>query len=48
MWGSTIGAVSMGSDTDHAVFQYDPNFVKSGIEVSPITMPLNPEPYALS
>ena len=46
MWGSTIGAVSMEDDSDHAVFQYDPNFVKSGIEVSPITMPLNPEPYA--
>lgn len=46
MWGSTIGAVSMEDNTDQAVFQYDPNFVKSGIEVSPMTMPLDPQPYA--
>src|SRR5689334_4863916 len=29
-----------------ARFQYDPAFVASGIEVSPLTMPLRRDPYA--
>jgi serine/threonine-protein kinase HipA len=29
-----------------ATFQYEPEFVQSGIQVSPIMMPLRPEPYA--
>ena len=40
LWGRTIGAVSMGDSGIHAAFQYDPAFARSGIEVSPITMPL--------
>jgi serine/threonine-protein kinase HipA len=44
LWGTTIGAVSM--DGGHAaVFQYDPGFVQSGIEVSPLRMPLRADPY---
>ena len=40
LWGRTIGAVSMDEGRDHAAFQYDPAFAGSGIEVSPLTMPL--------
>jgi serine/threonine-protein kinase HipA len=29
-----------------AVFQYEPAFLRSGIEVSPLTMPLRTEPYS--
>ena len=41
--GTTIGAVSLedGSPSNNvAAFQYDPAFARSGIEVSPIVMPL--------
>jgi len=45
LWGRTIGAVSMEDGRDHAAFQYDPAFAGSGIEVSPLTMPLNERVY---
>ncbi len=41
LWGRTIGAVSLEDGKDYALFQYDPAFASSGIEVSPITMPLS-------
>lgn len=47
LWGRTIGAVSMDEDRGHATFQYTPEFVNSGIEVSPIIMPLSPQTYEL-
>ena len=40
LWGTTIGAVSLEDGNDTAAFQYDPAFARSGIEVSPIVMPL--------
>jgi len=45
LWGRTIGAVSMSDSGVHAAFQYDPAFARSGIEVSPITMPLGDRIY---
>jgi serine/threonine-protein kinase HipA len=45
LWGRTIGAVSVQSDSAVGSFQYDPGFVSSGIEVSPISMPLSPVVY---
>lgn len=45
MWGRTIGAVSMEEGRDFASFQYDPDFARSGIEVSPLTMPLGNRIY---
>jgi serine/threonine-protein kinase HipA len=45
LWGTRIGAVSMPEDSGVATFQYDPDFLRSGIEVSPFVMPLRPEPY---
>jgi serine/threonine-protein kinase HipA len=44
LWGSTIGAVSMDGGRP-AVFQYDPAFLSSGIEPSPLRMPLRAAPY---
>ena len=46
LWGSRIGAVSLEDASDVAVFQYEPDFVASGIQISSLTMPLQPEPYA--
>ena len=40
LWGRTIGAVSLEDGSDVAAFEYDPAFRASGIEVSPIVMPL--------
>jgi serine/threonine-protein kinase HipA len=46
LWGRTIGAISMEEGRDHAVFQYDPAFAASGIEISPLTMPLSERLHA--
>ncbi|MFA5192859.1 MAG: HipA domain-containing protein [Verrucomicrobiia bacterium] len=46
LWGRTIGAVSMDEGRDYAAFQYDPAFARSGIEISPLTMPLSERVYA--
>lgn len=40
LWGKTIGAVSLDENQRFAEFEYDPAFVKSGIQISPIMMPL--------
>jgi serine/threonine-protein kinase HipA len=46
LWGRTIGAVLLEDGTDVAVFQYAPEFAASGIEVSPLAMPLREAPYS--
>jgi len=38
--------VSWLPDAGYAVFQYDPDFAESGIELSPLVMPLGPDPYS--
>jgi serine/threonine-protein kinase HipA len=45
LWGRTIGAVSLEEGARIAAFQYAPAFLASGIELSPITMPLAPRVY---
>lgn len=45
LWGRRIAAVSLDEPGDAAAFQYDPEFARSGIEVSPIVMPLSPRIY---
>ena len=45
LWGSRIAAVSIDPGARYATFQYDPAFVRSGIEIAPIRMPLRLEPY---
>lgn len=45
LWGRDIGAVSWLDDRQIAVFQYMPEFLGSGIELSPIAMPLRRDPY---
>jgi serine/threonine-protein kinase HipA len=46
LWGRQIGAVLLEPGEETAVFQYTPRFATSGIEVSPLTMPLRREPDA--
>jgi serine/threonine-protein kinase HipA len=45
LWGTRIGAVSMPDGGHMAVFQYDEDFLRSGIEVAPLVMPLRVAPY---
>ncbi len=46
LWGRTIGAVALEDGRDTAVFQYDPAFARSGIEIAPLTMPLASRVYS--
>ncbi|HEY3828218.1 MAG TPA: type II toxin-antitoxin system HipA family toxin [Solirubrobacteraceae bacterium] len=45
LWGSRIAAVAIDADARYATFQYDPAFVRSGIEVAPVQMQLREQPY---
>ena len=47
LWGHRVGTiVSFGTRDESYAFQYDRKFLKSGIEISPLMMPLRKEPYA--
>ncbi|MEN9546251.1 MAG: hypothetical protein RLZZ34_646 [Verrucomicrobiota bacterium] len=41
LWGRTIGAVSLEEGRDVTAFEYDPQFARSGIQLSPLVMPLS-------
>jgi serine/threonine-protein kinase HipA len=45
LWGNVIGAVTWLEDREIGVFQYAPDFLRSGIQLSPLTMPLGEFPY---
>lgn len=47
LWGRHVGALAPDSGTNY-VFQYDPKFVKSGIEIAPFMLPLREELYHTS
>ncbi|MBU1086532.1 MAG: type II toxin-antitoxin system HipA family toxin [Candidatus Omnitrophica bacterium] len=46
LWGRRIGGVVWDDKKSIANFEYDPMFIKSNIEISPITMPLSAQIYA--
>ncbi len=39
-WGKRVGAVAREPTKNYYAFQYDPAWVRSGIELAPLTMPL--------
>src|SRR2546430_13545912 len=45
LWGRSIGAVSLEDGARVAAFQYAPAFVASGIQLSPVVMPLSTQVY---
>ena len=45
LWGRDIGAVTWLDEQSLGVFQYQPDFAKSNIQVAPLTMPLDESPY---
>jgi serine/threonine-protein kinase HipA len=45
LWGSRIAAIAIQPGERTATFQYDAAFVRSGVRVSPVQMPLRAQPY---
>ncbi|MDD2274148.1 MAG: type II toxin-antitoxin system HipA family toxin [Desulfuromonadaceae bacterium] len=45
IWGKRVGAVVLDPNSGYYVFAYYPNFLKLGIELAPVMMPLSFEPY---
>lgn len=41
LWGDIVGAVSWLDDRAYGIFEYDQNFLKKGLDVSPIHMSLD-------
>lgn len=40
LWGAPVGAVLLADDARAAAFEYDAEFVSRGIEIAPLTMPI--------
>jgi serine/threonine-protein kinase HipA len=45
LWDTPVAAVSIDAQDGYATFEYDRAFAQSGIELSPVQMPLRAEPY---
>jgi serine/threonine-protein kinase HipA len=45
LWGEQIGAAAVSNNSRIVSFQYSPDFIRSGMEVAPLTMPLNDKVY---
>ncbi len=46
LWGQLVGAVAWNEKRGCADFEYDPAFVKQGLEVAPLMMPLGKNIYS--
>lgn len=46
LWGAEIGAVTWDAQRELGIFQYTPEFVGSGIQLAPFTMPLSQQAYS--
>lgn len=46
LWGTRIGVIHKDANLPYASFEYDKDFLNSGIELSPIMMPLSGRVYA--
>ena len=40
LWGSLVGVLAWDESSDCAVFEYEPKFVRNGLNIAPLTMPL--------
>ena len=45
MWGERVGAVSLADGATVADFEFDAEFIRQGLNVAPLTMPLSPRVY---
>ncbi|MFH0753085.1 MAG: type II toxin-antitoxin system HipA family toxin [Candidatus Omnitrophota bacterium] len=48
LWGKLLGAVAWGEDRGRAEFEFDPAFIRQGLNMAPLTMPLQKVIYAFS
>ena len=50
IWGKAVGAVALDPALGYYAFEYQPAFVRSGIELAPLTMPLaaGSEPFVFT
>ena len=48
LWGRLVGVVLWNERQGYATFEYAPEFINSGLEVAPITMPLGARIYSFS
>lgn len=46
LWGREVATVSWSADDGFALFRYTPEFADTGIELSPLVMPLSRDPYS--
>lgn len=46
LWGTAIGTVALQEGESYARFEYDSSFANSGIQLSPLTMPLSRQVYS--
>ena len=47
-WGQRVGAVAEDPSTGRYVFAYAPEWIASGVELSPLTMPVRRDPYDIA
>ena len=45
MWGQTVGALAYQPESGLCAFEYDPSWIRTGIEISPIRLPLSGRIY---
>ncbi len=46
LWGASIGLVAWDPARAYAAFEYSPEFLETGIELSPVMMPLSRGPFS--
>ena len=46
LWGQKAGTVLWNENRVCANFEYTPKFIRSGLEIAPLTMPLSPQIYS--
>lgn len=45
MWGQTVGALAYQPESGLCAFEFDPSWIRTGIEISPIRLPLSSRIY---
>ena len=50
IWGKAVGAVALDPKLGYYAFEYQPAFLRSGIDLAPLTMPIvtASEPFAFA
>ena len=48
LWDRKIGVAALGDNADYVSFEYTPDFINSGIEVAPLSMPLSNKVYSFA